>query len=166
MDQTLSYPANLPRQAYARNRVSQRNRTWTKGMDKRGQAHIVVKMRGFGKMSVMPRTARVASGGDGLPRARSRCRANGHLSDGKGLRRLRSRGRRAPSRRPNPHLRVLLDAKPLALRLVARTRWRSVAIHRLSRGSPYGNTVWTEQTEQLGLQSTLRRRSRLSKERP
>jgi putative transposase len=37
----------------------------------------------------------------------------------------------------------------------------------LSRGSPYGNSVWTEQTaEQLGLQSTLRRRGRPSKECP
>lgn len=33
------------------------------------------------------------------------------------------------------------------------------------RGSPYGSTVWTEQTaEQLGLQSTLRRRGRPRKE--
>jgi putative transposase len=35
------------------------------------------------------------------------------------------------------------------------------------RGSPYGNTGWTEQTvEQLGLQSTLRRRGRPNKEPP
>ena len=35
----------------------------------------------------------------------------------------------------------------------------------LRRGSPYGNAVWAEQTaEQLGLQSTLRRRGRPHKE--
>jgi len=40
------------------------------------------------------------------------------------------------------------------------------AIHRcVRRGSPYGNSVWIEQTaEQLGLQSTLRRRGRPIKE--
>ena len=37
----------------------------------------------------------------------------------------------------------------------------------LRRGSPYGNAVWTEQTaEQLGLESTLRRRGRPNKEHP
>jgi putative transposase len=42
------------------------------------------------------------------------------------------------------------------------------AIHKcLRRGSPYGNTVWIEQTaQQLGLQSTLHRRGRPSKKRP
>ena len=37
----------------------------------------------------------------------------------------------------------------------------------LRRGSPYGNTTWTEQTaKQLGLQSTLRRSGRPHKEHP